>query len=272
MYDYLVLGSSGFIGSNFCNYLKSRSFNFKGVSRSDNTSELFLDNKFINLPDSKITIYIAETNDIRQANSMGEEFINLNVTRLRSALESSIKSSFVYFSSASVYGDKKIGNRSTHESLTPSSVYTESKLKCEELALSYGALVLRAGNIFGPNMQAKNIFTDIINQIHNDVILINDLKPIRDFIYIDDVNYFLGNLYDNFSSGLYNLASGLGTSIDDVVKLTLRCVGKDIRVNQITENSPPSTIILNIDETKTKFNWEPKISFEEAVKILINKK
>ena len=61
-------------------------------------------------------------------------------------------------------------------------------------------------------------------------------------------------------------------SLHDALPISLRCVGKDIRVNQITENSPPSTIILNIDETKTKFNWEPKISFEEAVKILINKK
>ena len=41
-------------------------------------------------------------------------------------------------------------------------------------------------NLYGPNMSTVNVFSDIIKQLDNELIILKNIKAVRDFLWIDD--------------------------------------------------------------------------------------
>ena len=182
----------------------------------------------------------------------------------------------IYLSSCLVY---KIDNGTdiyTEESVTEdSNWYTRRKLELEELVLDYpNSVVLRMSNVYGKKNISNNIFGDIGKQITNDspmVISVRSLDPIRDFIYIDDILNALNLLFSEESSGVYNLGSGVGTSVKQIIKL-IAC-HKKIQIKDIkaSGNQDNSKIVIDTKKFQNDFSWECSTSISDGFKkIIIN--
>lgn len=108
---------------------------------------------------------------------------------------------------------------------------------------------LRIFYAYGIGQRKDSIIPTLINQIKNKKeINVNFPSNINDYIYIDDIVRILSIFVsDNISSGIYNIGSGVGTEVQDLIKII---------DNQINGNNSFSRNYLNkIDKYKRNQNF-----------------
>ncbi len=188
---------------------------------------------------------------------------------------------FVYPSSGLVYGDYR--RRPVTEETSPSSqnIYTASKLSAEALIMGYSksyeipCIIVRLGNVYGPGGHEDTVVSTIINQIRaGQRIVVRDLTPIRDFIYINDAIEGLIRLLissDKQECPIVNLSTGIGTSVFNLVKTASRL--SPIFFGDVQTNSdsdlPNSTLILDNTLLKKLTGWEPRYSLSEGLSLTL---
>ena len=83
-----------------------------------------------------------------------------------------------------------------NHSLNAQSPYAASKISADHLALSYyksfnlPVTILRPFNSFGPRQSSRAIIPTIVSQMLNSkYVKIGNLKPTRDFTYVEDTHF-----------------------------------------------------------------------------------
>jgi UDP-glucose 4-epimerase len=125
-------------------------------------------------------------------------------------------------------------------------------------------------------MSKKSVLSQILEQLPKKVDLeVRDVYAIRDFIWIEDIVrgisiVALNNLNLEKESQIYNLGTGVGTSIGNLARLTLDLSGNSERliVSQSREFEK-SVIVLDYSETYRIFGWKPNTSIESGIKKLL---
>lgn len=161
---------------------------------------------------------------------------------------------FIYASSASTYGDGKLGFSDENEftpRFRPLNAYGYSKHVFDLWLLQNGYDALAAGfkffNVFGPNEYHKGAMASLVYKAYHQVKdtevlqLFRSANPdykdgefLRDFIYVKDCVDVLMWAYENPSvRGIYNLGSGKARSWNDLATALFSAVGKEKRVEYI---------------------------------------
>lgn len=186
---------------------------------------------------------------------------------------------FVFFSSGgAVYGNKKNGFFSEQDKLKPISYYGQSKLYLEEAikfenrksSLQY--LILRPSNPYGigQNLYGKQglIATCIYNILEKKEIEIwGDGRVIRDYIYIDDfVKIVLQILKKAKKNQAYNIGSGLGYSVNEVLDVLKKITNNKLKINYLEGRSVDvPSLVLNTNKIKKHINFQTT-SLENGIK------
>lgn len=264
----VITGASGFIGSALITRLKKENIPCVGLTRK-NINGLTKISSYENYSGDQdsILVHLAQPNN-SQKNYNGEEI------KLLEGLLSSSWQHIIYISSATVYGDQIESPRKTEEEIFGYNDYSTVKLKCEKITINKGGTCLRFSNIYGPNMSNENVISEILFQLSRpEKILVKNMYPIRDFLWIDDaINAILQTIKIK-PSGIINIGSGIGTSIEQLVKNILHIVNQpNKKIISETNEKLNSNLILNINETKEILNWTPKITLVEGLSKLINYK
>lgn len=190
----------------------------------------------------------------------------------------------VLASSGAIYGEQ-IHHR-VHENLPPkpTSPYAVSKLCAEHYVTSIGQLwgietvMLRIFNAYGPGQPLLLSHPPVIPQImqqmlrEGSVTIHGDGNQIRDFVYIDDVVDALvqAATAQNVDQTIINIGSGIGKSINEVVALTEKVLGKKAHVLHINANNGGvSRLVSNIDLARTLLNYTPQISLATGLAKLV---
>ena len=156
MKSVLITGGSGFIGKNLFESLKRLNFEVLSIKGKDYT-DLTDEKEIHKLPKFDIIIHLAAFNYVP---SSFENPINCYKNNINSTLNilektKNDKSSLIFFSSY-IYGRPKylpIDEEHPREALNP---YTQSKIICEDLCISYNRdykipiTIFRPFNIYGP--------------------------------------------------------------------------------------------------------------------------
>ena len=114
----------------------------------------------------------------------------------------------------------------------PKSIYAATKSYQEDLFRIFHNInlkkttIFRFQNVYGPGQSLSNPYTGIISIFYNliksqqEINIFEDGGPTRDFIYIDDVVYYLSTLPQSDRNGLttVNLGTGIASSVLDVLK------------------------------------------------------
>tara|TARA_B100000212_G_scaffold274735_1_gene214263 strand:+ start:444 stop:1262 length:819 start_codon:yes stop_codon:yes gene_type:complete len=183
----------------------------------------------------------------------------------------------VYLSSCLVYKrNGKNGTYTENSCVEESNWYTRRKIESEKIILTHPhGVVVRMSNVYGQENMFKNIFGDIDKQISKNsssVVTVKSLDPVRDFIYIDDIVEALSLLLTKKSNGIYNLGSGVGTSVKQLISLIAAEKKAKVKEIQSSGKVDESEIIIDAKKFQHDFSWTCKTPISEGVRKILNKR
>ena len=267
----VVTGASGFLGAAVKRQLLSAGFDCIGVSRRD-VPGLYRVKKYSESPAADCLIHCAETNERATVNAGGAS-MELDASQTLDALLNVNFQHVIYMSSAVVYGDQWTTPRKVSDPSEVVDTYTSIKLASEKAVLDSGGAVVRLSNLYGPGMAAGNVLSHIFGQLGSGrAIKMFALDPIRDFLWVDDAAQAVCAIAKNKSTGIFNVGSGRGTSIRQLVRLAQVTSGSDQEVIGLRNAERPSYLVLDISETERSINWIPQICLADGVLRLVNMK
>jgi len=183
-------------------------------------------------------------------------------------------------SSADVYGHVPEGEQPIPESrpVAPRSPYGLTKAAAERLALAYGnAVVARSFNLVGPGQSIGFMLPDFAAQVaaaRDDpaaVIRVGNLTPRRDFLHVEDGAAAYRILAEKGEpGGVYNIASGRATAVEEVLRRLMAVAGVAARVETDPAKYRPVDLpCLTGDASRLRaLGWEPRLTLDSALEDL----
>ena len=270
----VVTGSSGFVGQAVVRELLTRDVDVLGVCRTKIDSDLPLVtiSDYSQTPVGDVLIHLAEDNDLTSVQKKGAAYQKQALNILSDLMRKGF-GQIVYGSSALVYGDKEGFPHNPEESVLPENVYTQTKLVCEKLTKEFKGISARMTSLYGPGMNSNNVISDILKQIPgSNPIQVRDDSPVRDFLWVEDAASGIVEMALSSGSGIYNLGSGRGVSVGDLLQKILYLSGQSNRQVQVLQPSKAtSNLTLDISLTTSTFGWLPKVELAEGLRYLIDK-
>ena len=274
-YNLLLLGSKSFIGMNFYKLYKEKI----KIYNSPRKKNLINKKNWYKMPKADTVLCLASKTFVPDSWINSDEFIKNNTQITLNALEYCRKNkSKLIFLSSYMYGDAKNIPTNEKNKINISNPYILSKKICEDLCRFYSkffnvkVLIIRPFNIYGPNQTEKFLLPRIISQIKSGKVIVNDTRPKRDFLYIDDFcDFIYKSLKFTRNISILNLGSGKSYSVKDTVQILKKLLKSDLKI--INKNIKRKNEILNtvasIDKAKKQFNWKPKTTFEIGLKKIL---
>ena len=254
-----VTGGAGFIGSHLVDRLIEDGHTVQVIDNLYTGNKEFVHSKaqFIELDIRDPKLYSVleefrpdyifhEAAQTEVSTSMSDPMLDcdINLMGLINLLNAAVKldvKKFLMPSSAAVYGnldtlplnEEMLGNPSSFYGLT--KLTTEHYLRIYHEAFGLPYLCYRYSNVFGPRQGnggeggVISIFAKAIVQ-GSPIIIYGDGKQTRDFIYVDDVveANILGMQHQ--VTGIYNVSTGISSSVNLLVDEFRNISGKDIEV------------------------------------------
>jgi len=219
---------------------------------------------------------ITHPNDTHKINVEG----SLNI--LRCCVENNIKN-FISASSAAVYGNPTEIPVSEKTVPNPVSPYGAEKLSLEFYAKAFAnaydmnCISLRFFNVYGKGQSNEyaGVITKFMEKIHSNqpLTIFGNGENTRDFIHIDDlvdgIVKSISNI-DGKKGNVYNLASGVSTSVKELAELMILISKKNLKLNFI--DSRPGDLLHSlalIELAKKELGFEPKISLEDGLTLFM---
>lgn len=218
------------------------------------------------------------------ANNVGGTIELLNVL-----LEHDVRR-FVFSSSAAVYGTPQYTPLDEGHPLAPINVYGQGKLMVEEMLRWYSAqaglrsVALRYFNASGatetlgedhapeshliPNLLAVALGRRPSAAIFGDDYPTPDGTCIRDYVHVADLAdaHLLALERTEQGSGIYNLGSGDGYSVREVLEAARRATGHPIPVDILPRRAgDPAVLVASAELAKRELNWRPRQQGLDAI-------
>lgn len=305
MPNILIIGASGFVGTNIINnpHVKNESadgffkeFNLINSSPSNKKDFYYLDlldlqsiEYIIREKDPKHIIHLASISFIPASFENPKKIIDINYYGTFNLLETLRKYSFkgrlLYVSSGDVYGRFREEDLPLKETqpLSPKSPYAASKGAAELLCLQYvngyslDIVVARPFNHIGPHQSDLFSVSNFARQCalislnkKEPVIKTGNLNTYRDFLDVRDVirAYFL-LLYRGVAGEIYNVCSGKPLKISYILEKLISFVGRDIKIETDAQRLRAIDIMkIYGDSSKIKNDTGFDINFDIDLSLL----
>lgn len=284
MKKILLTGKNGFIGSALIARLEEiNGISIQAISRS-NGIDLSRCNYFSKIDDVYEVVHLAGSVGVELGWESPYEMYRNNVLPTLSLLELARQRQihFTYISSY-IYGPPQYLPVDETHPIRCNNPYANSKRQAEMICQSYASdfgvpvTILRLFNIFGPGQSRKNLIPHIIHQAtKKNSVTVQNLSPKRDFLYVDDLISALLKviLSDENREGMdvFNLGYGQSHSVEDVINIVVKKIGKEIPVNVIGRQRPDEVMDCYCDFRKfsSRYGWKPKTSIEAGISKLLS--
>ncbi len=292
-----ILGANGFLGKNATKYLAQKE-NYQVIALSRRfdagIEKTGIEFEIVDLLDPfqltsalegiDIVIQLVSTSSPGMMNRFLEEDIynnvipHINFMRICSSL--GVERVIFISSGGTVYGQPQYLPIDEKHPTHPLSSHGISKLITEKYydlfaqteLLNY--VILRVSNPFGPYQlfrKSQGLIAAVIEKIKHqqDVLIYGNGLAERDYLYVDDLMHAIFQAIEtpDISREIFNIGSGHGRSINEIVSTIENIIERDIPVRYIAErNTDVSKNILDISKAKKILNWQPKNQFEDALK------
>jgi len=293
----LVTGGAGFIGSNIVDALISAGHEIAiidnlstGKEENINPEASFfhiditdfeaLEGIFQNFK-PEIVFHVAAQIDLRK--SVEEPSFDAEVNVVGSVnlfslcVQYGVKRIIFSSTGGALYGEPEKIPANENSSIEPLSPYGVSKY-CTEQYLNYfkrlygiERVILRYGNVYGPRQDPlgeAGVIAIFTNKILNGEILTvyGDGNQTRDYIFIEDA--VGANLLSiEGKEGIYNIGTGIETSVNQIIELFSKILEKDIKpIYTQPRKGEVYKISLNPEKAKKELGFDAKFTFEEGLR------
>lgn len=294
---FVVLGANGFLGSHFVDSATRAGYRVFAVDRFSDRRRRYKEKPFkevkAELPNTKRlskelpagSIFVDATRSttpwqsqnlqnpqsVLTASVQLEELMDLVISRAGKA--------FVFCSSGGAYYGESPENGSREEhSPSPSSGYGELKVASEAIVREQSTgqgldyRIFRFGNVYGERQQFKGgqglIPRVVACALSGEPLpILGSVGATRDYVHVDDAVYAaMAVLTSDSRFRVYNVGTGIGYSIADVIELVEGATGR--RVKQRFEEAPDGFAfrsVLNIERLSSEFRYLRFRSLPEGV-------
>lgn len=272
----LITGHKGFVGSALVKNLTNKNIEIVLPEIAGKSFNLCNKLELDLLGHSDVIVHLAARSFVPDSFNNSADFYENNILSTLNLLEKAKrdKSKMVFFSTY-VYGKPDYLPLKEDHTRSPLNPYTQSKVICEDLCLAYNRdfgvpiSIFRPFNIYGPGQKNTFFIPTIINQLDNEVILLKDPRPKRDFIYIDDVISALeADIFsDILGFNIYNLGSGVSASVKEVllnIILASNSKAKGMFSGEYRQGEVLDTR-ADITRIKEKLGWEPLVNLKQGL-------
>jgi len=298
----LLLGGGGFIGSHLCEALLIQGYNVrvfdkigfdkKNIYHIINQIEI-VEGDFNNIVNLKAALHDIEyifhlisstTPSISIENPIFDIETNLipTINLLNESLKLHKLKKIIFLSSGgTVYGIPNIMPIPESHSTIPICPYGIIKNTIEHYLTLYERLfgikcyIFRLSNPYGQRQNPygnQGVISIFLNKVMSGqkLEIWGDGEVIRDYIYIKDVVELLVNsLEKETTNQIYNIGSGVGVSLNQVISTINRITLQNIYVEYQNNRSFDVPVnILDISLVKNDFNWAPITSLEDGINLL----
>lgn len=303
----LITGGAGLIGSHLADLLASA--DAREIVIFDNLSRGRLDNLAHARSLGRLTIVegdIRNRAELARALDGVDVLFHLAAIRLtqcaedpRLALEVMVDGAFnvleaavaakvkrvVAASSASIYGmAERFPTAEDHHPYNNTTLYGAAKVFNEGLLTSfrdmYGLdyIALRPFNVYGPRMDIHGAYTEVLIRWMERIaavrppIIFGDGRQSMDFIFVEDVARALALAASAQVSGqVFNIASGVETSLDDLARALLTAMDSDLQVEYGPERKLTAVPRRVADTSRAKqfLGFEAQVSLDEGLRRLV---
>ena len=255
----IITGSSGYLGKKLVGFLKRKNFKIlkietKKINQLKKLNEKY--NSFIHLG-----FDLKKNCNIKKQVEIIKDILNFSKKNCNN---------FIFPSTAAV-GSKK------RRTILKKNNYQKAKFFCEKILKKershLNITILRIFNIIGPGQKKGFLIPDLLSKFSKKKIILNNYKNKRDLIYVDDVCRAIYKCLTEKTHKLkiIEIGSGQNFSLFEILKKIKKILksNKEIVLMGKGYTSPISTK-ANLD--KKKFNWYPKVTLENALKLILKKK
>jgi UDP-glucose 4-epimerase len=173
------------------------------------------------------------------------------------------------------YGIPKYNPVDEKHIIAPHSPYSKSKQVAEQLLFQYlenevNITSLRIFNPYGYFHKEDYLIPSLVKQaLYSNLITVRDIRPKRDYIYIEDLTSLLKNIINvSDSEGIYNVGYGKSFSIPEIVSVLEGILNKKFYTNSI--ETPRDNEVLDcyadIKKVTSKFKWTPTTNLTDGIK------
>lgn len=139
-------------------------------------------------------------------------------------------------------------------------------------AYGFGAVAVRFSNAYGPRSAHKsNVIPLFIRRLLEDeeLVVYGDGTQTRDFVFVTDLaeGLVLAAETDGAGGEVFQLASGVETSVNDLVRLLGQVSGREPRVRR--EPPRPGEILRNyslVDKARERLGYAPRVRLEDGLR------
>lgn len=306
MHKLLLTGANGFVGQHLISILGDdyqvtgivHNSNLESSERVRYESGNILDRGFLEdlikkyQPDSILHLaaiaptWTQDPENIFKINLIGT--LNLYLAVENQKKSTGVDPRIVYVSSAEAYG-KTINPEKINEDnpFFPANYYGASKVAADRLSyqMSQSAklkiTIVRPFNHTGPGQQKGFFVPDMASQIveleksDQNELLVGNLESIRDISDVRDIaeGYKLILEADTTPGEAFNLCSGVGTKMKDILDKLISHAKKDIKVVEDPKRMRPSEVPITVgDNSKFKAltGWEAKVPLDQTLEDTLN--
>jgi UDP-glucose 4-epimerase len=177
----------------------------------------------------------------------------------------------VVSSTAAVYGEPVSLPISEDHLKVPTNPYGHTKLALEHMLKDFGArlTVLRYFNAGGAD-EDHRVETHLIPNVVRaalsgmPVTVYGDGSNIRDFVHVDDLAR--AHVLALEAPGTYNLGSGSGKTVLEVIEVARRVTGKRIDVVfEPARPGDPKSLVADISRARRCLGWSPTRTLEDMI-------
>jgi UDP-glucose 4-epimerase len=293
----LVLGANGFIGSHLVDALVKAGHEVRAFDRFGKTAPKFLagpkielyKGDFLNLDDLKRAVtgmeyvfhFISTTTPITAENDPlidVDTNIKMSINLFAECAKQGVKKVIFASTGGAIYGSTT-GEPIPETTLPqPISPYAIGKLTIEHYLRYFhtkaglDSLVFRISNPYGER-HARHAKQGVINVFLEQIAagqpitILGDGNTVRDYIYVTDIANMIASSFETAKEQVYNLGSGHGSSINELIAAMEQIVDKPIQ--KVYKDNPATfinKIVLNTDRFQQELAIQPAVDLTAGIK------
>ena len=292
----LVTGAAGFVAHHLASLLRQRTdARLVGVDVRDVTHDAFNERLIADLSVAAETRRVFEatspnlvfhlagltngTEEAILASNLGTVRHLIDVTRSLAP-----ETRIVFLGSAAEYGNVPVQDQPVRESFkgTPQGAYGKAKSGVSALVrassdVGLNLLLARPFNVVGAGIPRSLMVGAVVERVREaiasippHVIRVGNTTAVRDFIAVEDVVDGLIRIAELGRRGeAYNLCSGVGVSVAEVVGRLIEISGESIQIERdpaLVRAADVGSVVGSWEKARVELDWAPTVSLDVSLR------